>query len=134
MRVLIEQQVPQVFIALPVKAFTDNVHPVTQGDLTDLHVPQSMRPAVQPMLHSAMIPESVVKHGHQVRLILAPLPFKGNGPALGGTCRLDGLEHIMGWVGDAQKILRGNLRGARVVLVGQFDSRTLQVATFELVT
>lgn len=132
-RMVVEQQVPEELVALAVQALGDDMHAGAQGDLADLGVAQGVGPVVQPVAGGRMVGQGVIERRHQVRFSLPPLALEGDGATLARTRRRDGLDDIVGRIGDAQKVLRGDLGRTGVVFVRQLNGGAFQAAAFELV-
>lgn len=75
---VVEQDVPQEFVALAVQALGDDMHAGAQGDLADLGVAQGVRPVVQPVPGGGFVGQGVIERRHQVGFALAPFALEGN--------------------------------------------------------
>jgi hypothetical protein len=74
----------------------------------------------------------MVERGHQVRLTQATLANHDYWSALVGADGLDTLQKVMGWICDLQELLRGDLRGTSVGVVGELNGRPFEALTSEL--
>src|SRR4051812_6333786 len=100
---------------MAMKAFTDDIHPFTQGDFADAGLVQGSRPRIEPSRSRGRIGDRVVKRGHQVRLTQTALSNDHNGAALIGANGLDSLQQIVRGIGNFEEFLSSNLSRARTL-------------------
>ena len=131
-RVTVEQQLPQVPVALAVQALADHVHPAAQRQVGQRAVAQAVGPGGEPAVRRVWIGEAVVQQPQQVRLALAALADQHQWPAASGAGGFERRQRVRRRIGDLQEVRRRHLRGAGVVVVRQLDGRPLEEAAPEL--
>ncbi|WP_254170750.1 hypothetical protein [Ralstonia sp. B265] len=123
---VLEQHVPQEFVAVTMQAFANDVHPVAQRDLADAGFSQRGCPRIEPRAGRCRVSHRVVKRGHQVRLTETAFANHDHGAPLVGANSLNALQQIVRGIGDLQKLLGRNLGRASMLIVGQLDGRALE--------
>ena len=129
---IFEEQIPEVPVALAVQTFADDMHAAAEADVADFGVGKQGTPLLQPGLCGLSVTEGMEQGAHEVRLTLTAFAFECHGATLIGAGGLECFEQVGGGVGDAQKIGRRDLSGPCVVVVGQFNRRAFETASFEL--